>query len=80
MLDLDKEAEEYAHNYFNMHETNNYKALKQGFIVGAESKYVQAKILEAQIDILKDRRNSETIFWLDDTINKLEEQLKELEQ
>jgi hypothetical protein len=27
--------ENYAHNYFNMHETNNYKALKQGFEAGA---------------------------------------------
>jgi hypothetical protein len=27
---------EFAHNYFEMHETNNYKALKQGFQEGAE--------------------------------------------
>lgn len=29
-------AMNYAHNYFNMHETNNYKALEQGFNAGAE--------------------------------------------
>jgi len=29
-------AENYAHNYFDMHETNNYKALKQGFEKGAK--------------------------------------------
>jgi len=26
----------YAHNYFEIHETNNYKALRQGFEAGAE--------------------------------------------
>ena len=30
--ELELEAEKYAHNYFEMHETNNYKALKQGFV------------------------------------------------
>jgi hypothetical protein len=29
-------SEYYAHNHFNMHETNNYKALKQGFKAGAK--------------------------------------------
>ena len=27
-------AVDYANNYFEMHETNNYKALKQGFEAG----------------------------------------------
>jgi hypothetical protein len=33
---LEEAAEYYAHNYFDMHETNNYKALKQGFDAGAK--------------------------------------------
>jgi hypothetical protein len=33
---LEKAAEYFAHNYFDMHETNNYKALKQGFEDGAK--------------------------------------------
>ena len=33
---LDKAAEYYAHNYFDMHETNSYKELKKGFIAGVE--------------------------------------------
>ena len=33
---LDKAAEYYAHNYFDMHETNSYKELKRGFIAGVE--------------------------------------------
>jgi len=30
MKTLEEDAEKYAHNNFEMHETNNYKALKQG--------------------------------------------------
>ena len=33
---IEEAAERYAHNYFNMHETNNYKALKQGYEAGAK--------------------------------------------
>jgi hypothetical protein len=33
---LEEAAERYAHNYFNMHETNNYIALKQGYEAGAK--------------------------------------------
>lgn len=32
--ELELEAEKYAHNWFDMHETNNYQALKQGFKAG----------------------------------------------
>ncbi len=34
MEKLELLAENYAHNYFCMHETNNFKALKQGFKAG----------------------------------------------
>lgn len=46
-METEKLAEYYAHNYFDMHETNNYKALKQGFLAGfktAEKNYTQKKI------------------------------------
>jgi hypothetical protein len=33
---LEEAAINYAHNYFNMHETNNYQSLKQGFKNGAK--------------------------------------------
>jgi hypothetical protein len=33
---IEQASEYYAHNYFDMHETNNYKALKQGFVSGAK--------------------------------------------
>jgi hypothetical protein len=32
-------SEHYAHNHFNMHETNNYKALKQGYEAGAKEMF-----------------------------------------
>jgi hypothetical protein len=33
---IEEAAEYYAHNHFNMHETNSYKELKKGFIAGAK--------------------------------------------
>lgn len=34
-LGLYEDSTRYAHNNFNMHETNNYQALKQGYEAGA---------------------------------------------
>jgi hypothetical protein len=87
MIDINKEAEEYAHNWFNMHETNNFKALKQGFMAGVKSKHVQAKIIQAQIDVLgiiySDNKtsdfNSPTFQDVKYEMNKLQQQLKQLE-
>ena len=31
-----KKAEYYAHNYFNMHEINDYKSRKEGYLKGYE--------------------------------------------
>lgn len=33
---IEKASEYYAHNYFEMHETNSYKELKRGFEAGVE--------------------------------------------
>jgi hypothetical protein len=33
---LEEASEYFAHNNFNMHDTNNYKALKAGFEKGAK--------------------------------------------
>ena len=33
---INKASEYYAHNYFDMHETNSYKELKRGFEAGVE--------------------------------------------
>ncbi len=49
MIDLNKEAEEYAtKHYFKVEAPDAVK----DFIAGANSKYVEAKIIQAQIDIL----------------------------
>jgi hypothetical protein len=46
---IEKAALNYAHNYFDMHETNNYKSLKQGFIEGAK---FQAERMYSEEDLL----------------------------
>jgi hypothetical protein len=59
--ELEEAAERYAHNYFNMHETNNYKALKQGYEAGAKE--------------MAERMYSEAIKfgkWLDENIQQRE--------
>lgn len=33
---VEKQSEYFAHNQFNMHETNSYQELKRGFEAGAE--------------------------------------------
>lgn len=47
---IEEASKHYAHNWFEMHETNNYKALKQGFIAGAkwqaERMYSQEEVNE----------------------------------
>jgi hypothetical protein len=50
MKTLEEASEYYAHNYFDMHETNNYKALKQGFEAGA--KWILEQI-ESENNLLK---------------------------
>ena len=83
MKDLNSASEQYAHNWFNMHETNNFKALKQGFEAGVNSKYVQAKIIEAQIYVLKSigtvHDESCMSQKVTDKIKKLQQQLKQLD-
>ena len=62
MIDINKEAEEYS-SYnnpkiplrFGNHDYN--ETHKETFIAGHNSKATQAKILQAQIDILTDLKN-----------------------
>ena len=54
---LKEAAERYAHNYFNMHETNNYKALKQGYEAGAkemaERMYSEEQLFKILLDFVE---------------------------
>lgn len=48
---LEEAAKYYAHNYFQMHETNNYKALNQGFVAGAKWQQEQDKKMYSKEDL-----------------------------
>jgi hypothetical protein len=95
MIDINKEAEEYVKEWclinsynerdmIHSHSLPNYETtislLTKGFIAGHNSKATQAKIIQAQIDILYEFRDyveNSSIF--NDRIFKLQEQLKQLE-
>jgi hypothetical protein len=76
-MDINKEAEEYAHNHFVMQD-NHYQGLKQGFIAGANSKYAQAEKLKFAIEAVLQFRKA--TFGLGNSgLEQLQQQLKELE-
>lgn len=68
MIDINKEAKEYSDDI----ERCEDGLVEQCFIAGANSKYVQAKILQAKIDILQYIRDKCTIFELDNMDNTLD--------
>lgn len=80
MIDLNKEAEEYAKR-FQEKEDYGYNGEScsiedriemEAFIAGANSKYVQVKIIQAQIEILEtlyygiDLNDPEILQWYED--------------
>jgi hypothetical protein len=73
-LNLEEESTQYADNHFVMQE-NHYQGLKQGFIAGVNSKYVQIEKLKFGIEILRRRRKEDYKPLLED----LQNQLKQLE-
>jgi hypothetical protein len=81
MIEINKEAEEYVkNNYTDYLDKIERFLVQEDFIAGHNSKATQAKILQAQIDILYEFRDyveSSSIF--NDRIFKLQQQLKELE-
>jgi metal-responsive CopG/Arc/MetJ family transcriptional regulator len=85
-MDLNKEAEEYAiKHHLNKHKGSGDSEIIS-FIAGANSKYVQAKILKAQIEenrsilrMLKIHGNGRNRLPVLMRVNELEEQLKQLE-
>jgi hypothetical protein len=77
MTPLEKQAEHYAHNHFEMHE-NHYKGLKQGFIAGVESDFAKLELMRAELYIL------ESPVYVDPAARKIaaktvREQIKKLE-
>jgi hypothetical protein len=72
MIDINKEAEEKYPFYV-------YDGCEQSaFIAGTNSKYVQQKVLQAQIDILTSYKAMGSIIT--EEIENLEKQLKQLEK
>ena len=65
---LEEASQYYAHNYFDMHETNNYKALKQAFEAGAkwqaERMYIDMQEY-AEFCVQCDRKEMPLIFAKD---------------
>jgi hypothetical protein len=81
MIDLNKEAEDYSiKHHLDKHKYSGDKE-RISFIAGANSTYVQAKIIQAQIDVLREIDNK--CFGGSNTckakIEKLQQQLKQLE-
>jgi hypothetical protein len=87
MIDLNKEAEGYAAIPCTLALTASQK-IQIAYMSGAtNSKYVQAKIIQAQIDentsileMLKMHRNDRCIYVIRERIINLEQQLKQLEK
>ena len=83
MIDLNKEAEEYV----NKIDRSEDGLVEQCFIAGANSKSVKQRIIQAQINILgviySDNKcsdfNSSTFQDVEFEMEKLQKQLKELE-
>ena len=77
---LEEAAESFAHNYFEMHETNNYKALKQGFIEGAkwqqERSYSEEEVLVKLYECLGHFAYQHNIVINGNEIDKWFEQFK----
>jgi hypothetical protein len=86
MIDLNKEAENYAKGfelsfYDTIEEVPVEKMAIKDFIEGAKSKYVQYKILQAQIDALKPylEWNEEFANAISEDINRIQQKIKKLE-
>jgi flagellar biosynthesis/type III secretory pathway protein FliH len=83
-MDINEEARKWARSQFSSdpddYEELYYLGLEHGYKAGHNSKATQAKVIQAQIDILYEFRDyveSSSIF--NDRIFKLQQQLKELE-
>jgi hypothetical protein len=85
MKTLEQEAEEYA-DYKNDYVPLSYftkfnETLKNAFIAGANSKYVEKKILEIELKAYKDSYNAgNDDDYFEGVIDSLKEKLKQLEQ
>ena len=75
-MEQQEAAEYYAHNYFDMHETNNYKALKEGFIAGAKWQQERSYSEEEVLDLLCARNIEFNLYEGRDEVEKWFKQFK----
>jgi hypothetical protein len=74
-MTLEQEALNYANRFGTpLHEVKRAMA----FVASANSKYVQAEKIKAQIELLYQARIA-PITWFDQKMEELEQQLKQLE-
>jgi len=85
-----KEAKEYAKSFDknlygydgNSFSPEDEKQI-QDFIAGANSKYVQAKVIQAQIKLsihyMNNTNDADTLYFIGKQVKELEQQLKNLE-
>jgi hypothetical protein len=85
MIDINKEAEEYANSFRFISESDSWFNNKyNSFIAGHNSKATQAKVIQTQIDVLEevkelvDYKHFESVK-LEYKIHKFQQQLKNLE-
>lgn len=64
---LEEAIKYYAHNYFDMHETNNFKALEKGFEAGAKW---QQEISYSEDEVLRLLKAFESDFDHENIIRK----------
>ena len=70
--ELEIASEYYAHNHFEMHETNSYKELKRGFEAGA--KYTNQRVIEE----LKRAKTTKSWFYVNDRIEEVKQEIEKL--
>ena len=72
--ELESASEYYAHNNFEMHETNSYKELKRGFEAGA--KYTNQRVIEELENIAKEIYKAKEIGMpIANRINELKQKI-----
>ena len=69
--ELEIASEHYAHNHFDMHETNSYKELKRGFEAGA--KYTNQVVIEELEEIFKQPTMTKVTMAIHSRINELKQ-------
>jgi len=80
MIDLNKEAEECTDSIVFKDSSHLYASYYQGFIAGANSKYVREQIILTQIEVLKSLDIPMIGYITNDILTKIKELREQLKQ